>query len=73
MAERITPDMVGRAMGVPSQAIRVGLQQGKLHFGTCYKQEEGGKRYTYVLFPEAVRQVLGEKAFNEMMAQARRE
>lgn len=68
---RITPEMVGRALGVPAQAIRVGLQQNKLPFGTAYKQTEGGKRYTYVFYPEAVKQTIGAQAFNEMIKAAR--
>lgn len=67
---RITPEMVGRALGVPAQAIRVGLQQNKLPFGAAYKQLEGGKRYTYVIYPEAVRQTIGEEAYNSMIRAA---
>ena len=60
--KRITPEMMGRAMGVPAQAIRVGLQQGKLKFGTAYKQT--GNQYTYVIYPEAAREVVGDEVFN---------
>lgn len=64
---RITPEMMGQAMGVPAQAIRVGLQQGKLNFGTAYKQT--GNQYTYVIYPEAAREVVGDKIFNSWKLQ----
>ena len=65
---RITPEMMGNALGVPTQAVRVGLQQEKLHFGVAYKQTGG--QYTYVIFPEAARQTLGDDRYNNMMAAA---
>lgn len=68
--KRITPEMMGEAMGVPAQAIRVGLQLGKLPFGTAYKQQEDKGRYTYVIFPEAARATLGDAVYREMMQDA---
>lgn len=67
---RITPEMVGRALGVPAQAIRVGLQQNKLMFGAAYKQKENGNRYTYIIYPEAVKTLIGETAYNKMINSA---
>lgn len=65
--KKITPAMVGQAMGgVSAQAIRVGLQQGILKFGKAYKQS-GEKNYSYILYPEEVRKVVGETAFIKMM------
>lgn len=69
MEIRITPEMMGRALGVPTQAIRVGLQQEKLHFGVAYKQT--GNEYTYVIFPELARQTLGDVRYNNMLAAVR--
>jgi len=68
MEIRITPEMMGQALGVPTQAIRVGLQQEKLHFGAAYKQDTDGCRYTYVIFPELARQTLGDVRYNNMLA-----
>lgn len=62
---RITPEMMGEAMGVAAQTIRVGLQKGAFAFGAAYKQT--GNQYTYVIFPEPARLVLGEESFNRMM------
>ena len=63
---RITPEMMAKAMGVPAQAIRAGLQQDKLNFGTAYKQT--GTQYTYVIYPEKARQVLGDEIYNGMFS-----
>ena len=57
--ERITPAMVGAALGMDAQAVRVGMQQGKLDFGLAYKPT--GRNYTYVFFPEKLRAVVGDK------------
>lgn len=68
---RITPEMMGKALGIPVQAVRVGIQQEKLRFGVAYKQ--GGEdcgRYTYVIFPEAARQTLGDKRYRNMLEEA---
>ncbi|MGN0695062.1 MAG: hypothetical protein ACI4LK_09180 [Lentihominibacter sp.] len=73
MNKRITPEMMGLALGIPTQAVRVGLQQGKLHFGAAYKQDQEGKRYTYVIYPEAARNVLGDERYNQMMKSAAHE
>lgn len=62
--KKITPAMVGQALGVSAQAVRVGLQQGALKFGKAYKN---GGQYKYVIYPEAVRQVIGDTAFIKMM------
>lgn len=70
MEIRITPEMMGQALGVPTQAVRVGLQQGKLHFGAAYKQDEEGCRYTYVIYPGLARQMLGDVRYNDMLATA---
>lgn len=67
---RITPEMMGNALGVPVQAIRVGLQQEKLNFGVAYKQDISGNRYTYIIFPEAAKQTLGEERYTKMLEYA---
>lgn len=69
MEIRITPEMMGQALGVPTQAVRVGLQQEKLHFGAAFKQT--GDEYTYVIYPELARQTLGDVRYNNMLAAVR--
>lgn len=68
--KRITPEMAAAALGVPAQSIRVGLQQNKLDFGIAFKQKEDGARHTYYIFPEPLKEKIGEKAFNDMMQNA---
>ena len=66
--KRITVAMMAEALGVPGQAIRVGLQQEKLSFGAAYKQT--GNQYTYVIFPGAALETLGRTRYEEMMRKA---
>lgn len=63
--KKITPKMVGEAMGVNPQAIRVGMQKGVLDLGDCFKQS--GNNYTYVIYPEKARKYMGNTAFTKMM------
>lgn len=63
MGKRITPAMMAEAMSVPVQAIRIGLQTGRLNFGAAL-QPSGGK-YTYVIFPEKAREVVGAEKLKE--------
>lgn len=63
MGKRITPAMMAEAMSVPVQAIRIGLQQGKLNFGAALQQS--ADKYTYVIFPEKAREVVGADKLRE--------
>lgn len=56
---RITPAMFAAAVGMDAQAVRVGMQQGKLDLGIAYKPTD--RNYTYVIFPEKVRAIVGDK------------
>ena len=42
------------------QTIRILLQRGQLPFGIAYKKDESNKNYQYILFPEKVREYLGD-------------
>lgn len=66
--KRITVAMMAEALGIPEQAIRVGLQQEKLSFGAAYKQT--GNQYTYVIFPGDALEALGPVRYEEMMRRA---
>ena len=63
MAKRITPAMMAEALGVPVQAIRVGLQQNKLDFGAAL--QPSGSKYTYVIYPEKARAIVGSEKLKE--------
>lgn len=55
-----------KLLGVSPLTIRVGLQQGVFPFGTAFKRKESNKNYTYVLFPELVRQYAGTRNAEEV-------
>lgn len=61
--KRITPAMIAEAMGVPVQAIRVGLQQGVFNFGTAIQQS--GQKYSYIIYPEKAREIVGAEKLKE--------
>ena len=39
--------------------IRIGLQKGVFDFGVALKTREDRKNYTYIIYPELVRQYCG--------------
>lgn len=51
---------VAELLGVTEQTVRVGLQQGVFPFGAAFKTAENRKHYTYVLYPEKVKEYAGE-------------
>lgn len=57
--KKITPKMMAEALGVPVQAIRVGIQAGAFDWGTCFKPT--GRKYIYVIYPDKVRALVPEK------------
>lgn len=70
MGIRITPEMMGGAMGVPAQTIRVGIQQGVFNFGVILKKDPEQFRCNYIIIPELARQALGDERYNDMIAKA---
>lgn len=60
---KISPAMMAEALGVPVQAIRVGLQQNKLDFGVAI--QPSGKKYTYIIYPEKARTYVGSEKLKE--------
>lgn len=46
---RITIEEASRVLGIPVQAIRVAMQQGKLPIGVCIKND---KRCSYYIWQE---------------------
>ena len=53
-------ESVAAALGKDPQTIRILLQRGMLPFGIAYKRSEGNKNYDYILFPEKIREYIGE-------------
>lgn len=57
----MTVKEVAKLLGKTEQTIRCGLQLGVLPFGTAYKTNPENKSYTYVIFPEKVKEYIGVK------------
>lgn len=51
---------VARMLNKTPQTIRVGLQRGILPFGSAFKTNETNKKYSYIIYPEKVKEYLGE-------------
>lgn len=60
--KRITPDDAAKLLGVPAQAIRVGLQKNRLPFGSAFM---GNGRYTYLIYPGKLREYAGKEVYDE--------
>lgn len=52
---------VAKLLGVSVPTVRIGLQQGVFDFGVAFKRTPESRHYTYVIFPEKVKEyVKGE-------------
>lgn len=56
---------VAKLLNTTPATIRVGLQQGVFPFGVAFKTKKANKNYTYVIYPEKVRQYAGEQKEGE--------
>lgn len=52
---------VAKLLGTTEATVRIGLQQGVFPFGVAFKTAENKKHYTYVIYPEKVREYAGER------------
>lgn len=57
--KKITVQFIADLMNTTPQTVRIGLQLGELPFGVAYKV--GGKRYTYLFYPEKIKEYFGIK------------
>ena len=57
-------DEVAKLLGTTAATIRVGLQQGVFPFGVAFKTAESNKNYTYIIYPEKLREYAGERKEN---------
>lgn len=55
----MTVNEVAKLLGKSPLTIRVGLQQGIFPFGVALKTREDRKNYTYIIYPEKVREFIG--------------
>mgnify|MGYP003483592202 CR=1 FL=1 len=52
---------IAKLLGTTESTIRCGLQQGVFDFGVAFKRTPESRHYTYVIFPEKVKEyVKGE-------------
>lgn len=54
-------DEVAKLLDTTPATIRVGLQQGVFPFGVAFKTADNKKHYTYIIYPEKVREYAGER------------
>lgn len=47
---------VAKLLGTTEATIRVGLQLGMFPFGVAFKTKESNKQYTYIIYPEKVKE-----------------
>lgn len=58
--EKITPEQAAKILKMDPQNLRAGLRSGKIPWGTAFKTSEVRERYTYVIYPKAFREYVGE-------------
>lgn len=57
--KKITVQFIADLMNTTPQTVRIGLQQGEFPFGVALKV--GSERYTYLFYPEKVKEYFGIK------------
>lgn len=51
---------VAEKLGCSELTVRVGLQKGVFPFGAAFKVDDESKHFTYVIYPEKVKEYVGE-------------
>ena len=47
---------VAKMLGVTPLTVRIGLQKGAFDFGVAFKRRADSKNYTYIIYPEKLRE-----------------
>lgn len=55
---RITPDLVGRCLGISAATVRKGMEDGTLPIGLV---ENNGKKKNFIILPKALYEMTGIK------------
>lgn len=55
---RVTVDRASKLLGISRLSIQCGLREGKLPFGTAWKNE-GSSTFTYLIYPGKFAECLG--------------
>lgn len=66
---KVTVKDAARMLGVTEQCIRIGLQREKFDFGVAFKSRDKNRVHNYVIYPELLKNTVGEKRFMEVMGQ----
>lgn len=56
---------VAKMLGVTPLTVRIGLQKGVFDFGVAFKTREDSKNYTYIIYPEKLREYCGGKEYEK--------
>lgn len=56
-----------KMLGVNPQFIRVGLQRGVFDFGAAFKTDDKNRSYSYVIYPEKLKEHVGKDRYREVM------
>lgn len=60
--KKITIKEVSKLINKSPQFIRIGLQNGRLPFGSAVKVN---KRWNYIIYPEVLKKYMGIEVFND--------
>lgn len=52
-------DEAARLLGTSTMTLRLGLQRGVFPFGVAFKTAEDRKNYTYIIYPEKLKEYAG--------------
>lgn len=64
---KIKIEEAARMLGVTPQFVRIGLQRGALTFGTAFKTHDKSNKYSYIIYPEKLKECAGEERYREVM------
>lgn len=56
---------VAKMLDTTPLTIRIGLQQGVFPFGVAFKRRADSKNYTYIIYPEKLREYCGGKEYEK--------
>ena len=65
----LTLGIVAKALGIDSMTLAQHIQHGVIPGAACYQinKNSPSKRYSYVFYPEKIREFYGDDVYNEIM------
>ena len=69
MMRNLTLGIVAKALGIDSMTLAQHIQHGVIPGASCYQinKNSPSKRYSYVFYPEKIREFYGDDVYNEIM------